>query len=100
MRTLGFVVGGVVVLGLMLGWVLDPHGRGSAFADRVRFTSYLLLRVYVAAICGWIAVRMTRHHDPFRLGLAALVGLMTVWSTFMAGVFAWGLLHPPPSEPE
>src|SRR6266496_3978044 len=90
MRTSAIVVGAVVVVGLVVGWLLDRRGRGSPFADRLRFMSHFLLRAYVAAILGWSAVLLARHHDALHLGLATLLGLLMLWSIFMAGVFAWG----------
>src|SRR6266511_95526 len=100
MRTSAIVVGAVVGVGLVVGWLLDRRGRGSPFADRLRFMSHFLLRAYVAAILGWSPVLWARHHDALHLGLATLLGLLMLWSIFMAGVFAWGAWQLPSSDPE
>jgi hypothetical protein len=100
MRTSAIVVGAVVVVGLVVGWLLDRRDRGSPFADRLRFMSHFLLRAYVAVIFGWSAVLLARHHDGLHLGLATLLGLLMLGSIFMPGVSAWGAWQPPSSDPE
>jgi high-affinity Fe2+/Pb2+ permease len=94
MRTVAIVVVAVALLGLSLGWLLDRRGGGSTLADRLRFTSHFLLRVYVAVIFGWSTVVLARHHDALHLVFATILGLIMIWSIFMAGVFAWGLWRP------
>jgi hypothetical protein len=100
MRTVAVVVGAVVLLGLSLGWLLDRRAGGSTLAERLRFTSHCLLRAYVAVIFGGSAVLLAHHPDALHLALATLLGLLAIWSVFMAGVFAWGVWKPPPSDPE
>jgi hypothetical protein len=89
------VVVAVALLGLSLGWLLDRRGGGSTLADRLRFTSQFLLRAYVAVIFSWSAVVLGRHYDALHLVFATILGLLMIWSIFMAGVFAWGLWGPP-----
>ena len=100
MRAAAVIVGALVVFGLAAGRLLYRRRRGSRVPDRLGFASHFLLRAYVAVICGWSALRLARHHDSLHLGLATFLGLLMLWSIFMAGVFAWGLWHPPPSDLE
>src|SRR3954470_5687317 len=94
MRTLGFAVVVVTLLGLLLASLLDRQRRTTPWADRVRFTAHFLLRAYVAVILVWTAVAIASHDGAFRVLLAAVVALFAAWSIFMAGIFAWGVLHP------
>lgn len=61
MQTLGFAVVGVVVLGLALARFIDR--RDSIVADRARFASHSVLRIFVALYCGWVALVAARHDD-------------------------------------
>ena len=100
MRTVAVVVLAVALLGVSLGWLLDRRGEGSKLADRLRFTSHFLLRAYVAVILGLSTVVVARRHDAVHFALATILGLLMIWSIFMAGIFAWGLWKLPPSDTE
>jgi len=97
-QTLGFAVVGVVVLGLALARFIDR--RDSIVADRARFASHSVLRIFVALYCGWVALVAARHDDAPHIALAVAAALGMVWAIFTAGLFAWGVLRPTDSHDE